>query len=747
MRLISLLQLLPGESAMGKRPIEVAVCGILALAGAAPGALAEAPAAGPQGAELQEVIVTARKRAESLEQTPISVTAVTAEDMARLGISSMVEVAQRTPGLQYGNFGDLKLSPTSLRGITSSSGSAGADPAVGYYVDEIYEGQGVGANLDLFDTDRVEVLRGPQGTLFGRNTIGGVISITTKRPSETLDASVTADLGNYNAHRIGGSVSGPILSDTVLGKLSVVNDQRDGYEYNTYLHTRVNNHNTTSVRGQLLFKFAPKTELLLTAEYSDANQHPLAFESNGYNMQAITPQLLVAAGYPLNTNPFDHNVIENIITRETLSSGTFAATFKADLGGVNLTNIASYHQHSYFSKDDTCRCQLRIAYDGDPEKVYRASDELRFDGKAGAIDWLAGVYYYHQNTANQSFVELGSDLAAIFGDPSLTGLVTGSNGKLTTDSTAGFASLTWNASNLIDVTVGGRYTRDKKDIHYIQVDPIALLGGNADIRAADSWTQFTPNANLRVHFSPQVLGYLTASKGFKSGGYNDALGDANGISYGPETLWNYEAGLKAVLLERRLIANIAVFDMQWKQIQITTQNPLVTFYDPIILNAGAAHSRGVEVEVSARPTERWLLGFNTSVQQARYDEGTLPDGSVLKRIPFAPTYTAGVNLEYRIPAGIGDVVLFGEYLRRGGTFLSTNNDQDGYVSSYGLANLRASLESANRRWRVTAWGKNLADTVYKERLFDLYNNALVGQKFLVLGNPRTYGVEVALSVH
>ena len=731
---------------MAMRSVAAAVSTVLAVAAVPGTTFAEAPAPGTEGAELQEVIVTARKHAESLEQTPISVTAITAEDMQRSGVNSLVDVAQRTPGLEYGNYGDLKLSPTSLRGITSSSGSAGADPAVGYYVDEIYEGQGAGANLDLFDTERVEVLRGPQGTLFGRNTIGGVINITTRRPTDTLEAALSADFGNYNSRRYGASVSGPIVADSVLGKVSFIKDQRDGYEYNTYLNNKVNNHDTSSVRGQLLFKFPAKSELLLTAEYSDASQHPLVFESNGYNMQAITPQLLVANGYPLNMDPFDRNVISNIVTRETLSSATFGATFKADLGGVNVTNIASYHQHSYFSKDDTCRCQLKIAYDGDPEKVYRGSDELRFDGKAGAIDWLAGVYFFHQNSANQSFVELGSDLAAIFGDPSLTGLVTGSNGKLTTSSQAGFGSLTWNINPRLDFTLGGRYTRDKKDINYTQVDPIALLGGNANITAGDSWSEFTPNANIRFRFSPQVLGYLTANKGFKSGGYNDALGDANGIAFGPETLWNYEAGLKAVLLDRRLIANLALFDMEWKQIQITTQNPNVSFYDPIILNAGAAHSRGAELELSARPTERLLIGLNGSVQQARYDEGTLPDGTPLVRIPFAPSYTAAVNAEYRVPAGeLGDVALYGEYLRRGGMFLSTNNDQDGYVDSFGLLNLRLSLESRSHRWRAALWGKNLSNTVYKERLFDLYANPLVGQKFLVLGNPRTYGLEVKFS--
>lgn len=710
-------------------------------------AQADRRADGDAGAnDAADIVVTARKRSERLQDTPISITAITAEGMERKGIKDIADIARQTPGLQYGDFGDMKLSPTSLRGVVGGSGSAGADPAVGYYVDEIYQAQGPGADLDLYDIARVEVLRGPQGTLFGRNTIGGVISITTQRPSDTFTASATANIGNYNALRLGASVSGPIIPGVVSAKISAIRDVNSGYDHNVLLDRDVNNHRSWAVRGQLLFDIAPTTSLLLTASYRKADQEQLVFETRRYNMNADLPQALIAAGLPLNTDPFDRKVYSDSPNQERLRAWDVSATFKTRIGRVGITNIASYHDHDYFSRADTDRSPLKFLYDGDPEKVWRWSEELRLDLSTGPIDWLAGLYYFRQNSRNQSFVEIGSDLATILGDPTLTGVRTGSDGNLDTTSKAAFLSATLKITPRLDVTVGGRYTSDSKAIHYVQRDVINLLGGNTDIRTSGSWDQFTPNANIRYRFSPTVMAYATASKGFKSGGFNDALGSADGIAFGPEALWNYELGLKTELLGRRLVVNTALYYMDWSKIQLSEDNPATPVYDPIILNAGKAHSKGVEIEVTARPTDRWTLGGNLSVQDARFDGGRLPSGALLDHIPYAPAYTADLNAEYRVPvAGLGSVSLFGEYQLRGRTYISNDTDPDGVVHPYGLLNIRLSLQSRDERWRVTLWAKNLTNRTYEQRLFDLSDQPLVGQKFIILGEPRTFGAEFKLS--
>lgn len=736
----------PGGNGMKLRNLLLASvgCAAAAIAIASP-ALARAD----EGTTLEEVVVTARKKTEKLQEAPVSATVLTAQALERQGVKTMQDVALRTPGLGYGNFGDLKLSPTSLRGIVSSAGSAGADPAVGYYVDEVFVGQGAGANLDLYDIERVEVLRGPQGTFFGRNTVGGVINITTTAPSRDFRGSITATGGNFNFQRVAASVSGPIVADHVFGKISIVEESRDGTSDNAWLKRDVNTKKSWSARAGLLFDMGENTSLQLNADFRHVDQEPLAFETLKYNPNATLTQVLGLFGLPLNTRPYDYKVFIDDKTEERLNGGGASATFKTQIGDVRITNVASYHKHDYFSRDDTDRSPFSMLYDGDPETVWRWSEELRAEGSAGAFDWLAGVYYFRQNTKNLSFVELGSGLAALFGDPSLAHLQTGSTASLDTTSKAVFGSVTWKATDRFDLTFGGRYTRDEKTIDYSQFDPLALLGGTFTLKASDSWGEFTPTFNARYRFTPEIMGYATIAKGFKSGGYNDALGDANGISFGPETLWNYEAGLKSELFDRRLIANVSVYYMKWSDIQISVDDPSTIIYDPIISNAGAAHSKGVEFELIARPIPPLTLQAGLSIQDARYEEGTVPakppaPPKKLDKIPYAPNYSYNFSAEYRLPLGPGDLTLFGQYLGRGTSYLTPDNQADGKVKPYGMVDARISWAPSKGDWRVSLWGKNLTDNVHKERLFDLYGQDLVGQKFIILNDPKTYGVEVSV---
>lgn len=710
-------------------------------------ALAMAAEAAAQDASggLEEIVVTARRTEERLQDAPVSVTAFSASAMERLGIDSVADIARRAPGLQYGDFGDVKLSPTSLRGIVGSAGSAGADPAVGYYVDDVFVGQGAGANLDLYNIARVEVLRGPQGTLFGRNTVGGVISITSERPGDALQTSAQATFGNYDYHRIGASTSGP-LSENVSAGISGVLVERGGTSDNVVLNRDVNTIGSYSLRGALDIDLGRNTSLQLNADYRNVDQEPLAFETLRYNDASLFTALLDGAALPRNDDPYDRIVYTDSENREELEAWGVSAKLTTQLGGATLTNILSYRAHDYFSRVDTDRSALQLAYDGDPEDVWRASEELRLNWTSGAFSWLAGVYFYHQDSSNQSFIEIGPDLAALFGDPSLTGALAGSDANMTVTSSAAFGSVTWAMTDRFDITVGGRYVRDEKEIDYTQDDPLFLLGGTGSVSGSESWSEFTPNLNMRYRFSPNVMSYLTISRGFKSGGYNDALGDANGIAFDPETLWNYEIGLKTELFDHRLIANVALFYMDWQNIQITQDNPITPVFDPIILNGGAAHSQGIEIEIQAAPTDNLLIGANLALLDAGFDDGTLPNGQPLNRIPLAPEYTASANAEYHWPIeNLGAVTFAGEYLMRGESYLTVDNSDQGRVEPYELFNARISFEPSNENWRISLWGENLTDEVYKTRLFDLYNQTLVGQSFIVLGEPRTYGVEFRVS--
>lgn len=688
-----------------------------------------------------EVIVTARRQQERLQEVPVSVTAFTARTMERLGIDNITDIARRTPSFTIAGRGDLKFNRNSLRGISAGGGSAGADPAVGFYIDDVYVAQGPGVNFDLYDIERVEVLRGPQGTLFGRNAIGGVVSITTRAPSESFEGSAQATIGNYGYQRFGGSVSGPV-ADGVQARLSYVSTKRDGTYDDVVLKRDVDTIDAQSLRGVVKFDMGADTSLTVSADYRNVgDQSTMPLETLRYNEASLFVALLNGKGLPRNADPFDRRVSSDELNVENAEAWGVSARYQTQLGGAKVTSITSYRYHDYYNRVDTDRSALSVIYDGDPEEVSRFSSELQISWNSGPFSWLAGAYYFRQDTANQSYIEVGSDLAAAFGAPSISGLIAGSSGNMLTTSRAVFGSGTWAASDRLDLTLGARYIQDEKEIDYSQSDPIALLGGTGAFKADNSWNELTPSFNARYKFTPDAMTYVTVSRGFKSGGYNDALGDATSLSFNPESLWNYEVGFKSEWLERRLTANVALFYMDWSDIQITVDNPATPVFDPTILNAGAAHSQGLEVEIAARPTKRLTLGANFSVLEAKYDEGTLPNGAPLRTIPNAPEYMGALNAQYNVPLGdIGTLTFGGEYLVRGKYFLTTDNIRDGRVDPFGLLNLRVSLERDD--WRLSLWGDNLTDEVYKTAVFDLLTTPPIGQRFISLGDRRTFGVEL-----
>ena len=713
-------------------------------------ALAQAsdPAAPEQEEEtrsLPKVVITARKQPETALEAPISVTAFDASTLTNQGIADISAVALRTPGMTYGNFGDNKLSPTSLRGIVGDAGSAGADPAVGYYLDEVFLGQGVGASVDLFDLARVEVLRGPQGTLFGRNAIGGAVSYTTARPTPEFEARLEADAGNYDYYRVGAVVSGPLAGETVMGRFAMLKTERSGTSDNLVLGEDTNTLGSWSARGQLLFDLGTDTEWLVSADYKEIDQEPLVFETLSYEAGTTFDAVIDLFGAERNADPFDRDVYSDIVSEETAEVWGIASNFSTTIGAVDLVNITSYREHDYYSRADTDRSALAWLYDGDPETVERFSSELRLSWSGGDFDWILGAYYYEQNAANLSFVEVGSDLADLLGAPEAAGAQSGSDAQLDTTSIAAFASVTWNLSDKLDVTFGGRYTSEEKSIDYVQSDAFDLLGGDFAVSGSDDWAEFTPTANLRYRFTPETIGYVTVSSGFKSGGYNDALGDANGISFDPETLWNYEAGLKGELFDGSLQASVAAFYMDWSDIQVTTDNPNTPLYDPQIFNAGAAHSTGLEIELLSQLTDALQVGFNGAIQEAEYDEGVLADGTPLRKIPFAPDYTANLNAQYDAAlTSTLDWFARGEILARGESYLTDDNQQDGHVEASTMVNLSAGFGASDGAWRLSVWGRNIGDEELKQRLFDLSGTDVVGQKFIALNDPATYGVKLIL---
>jgi iron complex outermembrane receptor protein len=736
-----------------KRPGKLGLAiGCATVMGAA-SAIAQDAATPPETSTgaIEKVVVTAQKKKENVQKVPISTTVLSGDQLERSGITGVEDVARRSPGLQFGNFSERKLDPTALRGISASTPSAGLDPAVGYYLDEVFLGSGVGANIDYFDIDRIEVLRGPQGTLFGRNTVGGIINIVTRSPSKTFEAYAGAEYGDYDYWRLIAAASGPIVEDTLYARVAGAYLDRDGLTTNAFLGERGNDSHNENLRGSLLWTPDESVEFLLSVDYRTAEEKPKLFETLKYNTASLFHSLLGSFGAPENTNPFDRVVFSDLRSEETLEGSGAALRASIDLSdNLQLVSVSSYRTHEYFNIGDTDMSPLRWAYDGDPEEVWRASEEIRLSSDGNEhFDWLLGFYYFRQHTANDSFISFGTDFSLVLtGDPDLLdGLRVGSNGVLETESYAVFGSGTVKFADNFDVTVGGRYTVDDKAIDYSQSDPLALLGGDVVVIDSDRWNAFTPSFTARYFLNDDVMTYATASQGFKSGGFNDGLGVADGISFGPEYVWNYEAGVKSAWFNHRLIANASLFLMRWRDIQLSADDPNTPVFDPRISNAGRAHSQGLDFEFIAAVSDRLTVRGNLELLDSKYDEGVIPTtagspGIPLRHLVRAPTHQFALSGDYRVPLGWADLDFSVEYLGNGPMYLTLDNQADGRSPAYGLINARVTLEELDGGWRVSLWGKNLADETYTTRLFDLFDQDLIGQKLIELGQPRTIGIQV-----
>lgn len=701
------------------------------------------------------IIVTAQKREESVQEVPIAITVFGQDRLDKLDVIDIQDFALRTPGLAFGNYTDLKLSPTAMRGVIASTGSAGADPSVGYYLDEVFLGPGVGVVLDLFDVERIEVLRGPQGTLFGRNTIGGVVNIISKRPGDAFSGSIEGEYGNYDHTRIRGRVSGPVAPGVMNAAISGLYFERDGYTENRFLGEEGDDTLRRALSASVDFFPHENVTIEINADYSNIRQNSKNFETQELNPAGLVAVLSSLNGHPVNDDPTDRVIFSDFLPRERLESWGGSARVSVDFGGVEFITVTGYREHDYFNIGDTDVSPLDIGHDGDPEKVSRFSQEIRLASTdEGRFNWLLGGYFLDQSTDNQSFIELGRDLSlALTMDPdALDGVRAGSSAQLETESYAVFGNASYAFTEQFDVTVGGRFTYEEKSILYNQNDPVFLLGGTiVDLAASDDWSAFTPSVTARYRWpGANVVNYVTVSRGFKSGGFNDALGDVTGISFDPEYLWNYEAGIKSTWFDTRLTVNAAVFYMQWKDIQLRSDNPATpAAFDPITLNAGKAHSTGLEVEYAARLADEFSIDGFFTVLEAEFDEGVVPTAPPatpipLDKLPRAPEYTIGFGAEYVKPLGSGfELLMRGDVIHEGESYLSLiTGDPDSKVSPHTTLNARVALSHPDQGWRIAFWAKNLTDETYRVRLFELFDNPLVGADFSVLNPPRTYGVEL-----
>jgi iron complex outermembrane receptor protein len=601
------------------------------------------------GEALQEVFVTARKRSESLQDAPISITAFNATDLESRGIQDLVEVARYTPNVTVqnnpGNGSSTSVAAVYIRGVGQDDFAPTLEPGVGIYVDGVYLARSVGALLDVLDIESLEVLRGPQGTLFGRNTIGGAINITTKKPEDHFSGFAEAAVGNDQ--RINGRLALNVpLAENLFGRLTVGSFNQDGYVERLAGGADLGDDDTLT--GRLALRWIPSDQLELNLSVDATRDHetgaPYVISGIQYdNMDSfITLNNVLALGDPFSCftpaqlqNPACYN--DRYLEGKNRTAGTFpqfsdlvvsgvSLVGDYDAGAVQFKSITAYRDLDAEFARDADGSDLLIAHLYDWLTQHQFSQELQALGTSfdGRLTWIAGLYYFKEGGINPSRVEFRPAILK-------------SGGAFGTRSRAAFSQATLDVTQRLSVTLGLRYTDEEKEftpdaaVITVNVPPFILplapgtplLPSVKDTISAKEWS---PLASASFDWTPNFMTYVSYSEGFKSGGFTQRVFPPEPTipTFDPEFVKVYELGFKATGASGRLRVNGAFFHTQYDDMQVLTAN--LTRVGPFIENAAEARINGAELEVAAIPARGWQVQAGIGYLDPKYkkiEEGAL----------------------------------------------------------------------------------------------------------------------------
>ena len=763
-----------------------------ALACAAPEDPPAPQAATPGVASVGDIVVTARRRDERAQDVPIALTVVNEELLDRTGAYNVGQVAQLAPSVQLLTSNPRNTAIT-IRGLGASYGLAndGLEQGVGIYVDQVYYGRPATATLDFVDLDRIEILRGPQGTLFGKNTTAGALNITTQAPSFTPEGRAELSFGDYGFLQAKATVSGPVVDDKVAARFSVVSTRRDGVLDNVTTGEKQNSQQSISLRGQLLFQPTDQLRIRLYADYADLTPDccTQVYVTAGQTLKPAAQQFAALAagrGYaPPSTDPYDRLAdVDSPIQADQIHRGV-SAVVDYDFGFATLTSVSAWRAWDWGPKNDRDYTALDITrQSANPSWQDQWSQELRLSSNgSNRIDWTVGLYAFHQAVETHGVTEYGRDAVYWLIGPNLPtvpdalldGYTVYNDSRIETDSYAVFGQLTWNITDRLHLTPGLRYTKEDKSGWYqattaggLVTNDAALISrrlGVARPQAYDaslSDDDLSGQVSLAYDVADDVLTYASVARGYKSGGINMAgipnlpngQPSLTNAVVKPEVVTTYELGLKTQAFGRRLTANLAAYrtDVEDYQANVVDSGPgALRGY---LANADKVVIQGVELDAFARPNQHVDLYANVAWTDAKYDaftNGPCP----LERIG---TSTVACDLSGQDLPGVSPwaASVGGELHGRGGflglpgefyggadaSYRSTYNSDASVsryteIEGYSILNLRGGFRADNG-WEAFVWVKNALDEDYLQ-----FVSVQSGNSGLVIGNPgdpRTVGI-------
>ena len=717
-----------------------------------------AAAAYPSSGALEEVIVTARKREESAQTVPVSVSAISGESIDRTFADSIKDLEGMAPNVIIDTFNAFpNAASISIRGISHTEIEKSFDPAVGVIVDGVFLGTNAQALIDNFDLQRVEVLRGPQGTLFGKNTIGGAINVIRKRPTSEFSGAASYAYSSFERHDVKAAVNIP-AGDSLALRLAGSYSHSDGFLTNTVDGKHINGVNVFSVRGAALYTPTDSFEIYINVDHirDHGEISGLRNENQPTQLFAIPDFLGLAPGYPgypADMGPFDQVRTDIDDKGADYDTSSISVEMNWDNDQYLFTSISAYRDvdedvYNDFDAENFAGFNSRRV-----QNHHQFTQELRLTSKwSDRYQLVAGLYYYWMEYNLDQTVDLMTDWIVCGSLPGIFagfGCTQNGGSSQSTKSYAGFVHADINLTDRLRATVGGRYTKEKKDFTATPIAyPPGALGTGRDSK---SWSEFSPVAGLDLQWTDNVFVYASYAEGFKSGGYNGRAGTITSIGpYNPEFIKTYEVGLKSEWLEHRLRLNAAAFynDYEDLQVELLRAAPGGTGQETVVANVAAAETYGFELELLAKPTSNLTLHGTLGTLKAKYKKfvadiglGGETDNSHLK-MRKAPKLQYSIGGSYDHPlSDVGQLLFDITYRWTGKMHTTLQNFDFGIRRSVGNLDAAVGFENESGNWKLSVFGRNLTDEHY---IIDaLSAGPLIS--FSSVNVPRVVGVQLDLN--
>ncbi len=711
---------------------------------------------------LEEITVTARQRTESLQGVPVAVTVMDEDAIQKSFAQNLGEMGAYAPNVTIGTVPGFTAASIAIRGVSTGDIPSTFDPAVTVAVDGFYLGHYQASLLDMFDIQQVEVLRGPQGTLFGKNTIGGVINVTTKKPSGEFGVQAKARVGNEGRQDFMAGLDLPIIDDVLSARISMQKFDFDGFYENTFDGSDAGGQDLFAARAKLMWTPTDTFEALFSFEYiEDESDTPMVVntttEDKFFYFAVPGRGAGGSANRPLG-DPFKTGLVppENHAAGFAESKNTdgheedvdgYYLTLNWDVMGGTVTSITGYRgvDSDYYND-----------YVGEPAAIYATirsvyrdtfSQELRFAGNTDNLDYVIGGYYQENDMDYENYTSLGPD-HPFAGGPVVPvgGVLTTADGSQEAESWAIFGEGSYAITDATSLTAGIRYSDEEKDF---ELSPL-FFPTEARVSQSDSWDDTTYRLGIDHQWSDETMIYASFSTGFKSGGFNEQAGTLTSAATGfdPEEAESFEVGMKSDFLNNTLRLNLAAFWVEYTDLQVDAVVPVPGVgQESIVTNAGEVTSYGLEADLMWLATDNLTIDGTLGLLDAEYDkfdcnrdnDATTPDVDCtdfdVKRTPDA---TASLGATYGFNFSRGSSMDLNVNATYTDSFYNDiiNSDSSEH-EEVTLLNASVSYYSASEKFRIALYGRNLTDEEYQTSGLSVANL----WNFSTYGNPLTYGVE------